>query len=83
MPASRARRTAGNASSSSGKNSQVLTCVQSTGGAVSGTRSGQARPSAIGISIVGGLAWTSVEPSTNSTIECTTLVGWTTTSIRS
>ncbi len=36
------------------------------------TRSGQARPSAIGISIVGGLAWTSVEPSTNSTIECTT-----------
>ena len=76
-------RTAGNASSSSGKNSQVLARVQSTGGAVSGTRSGQARPSAIGISIVGGLACTSVEPSTNSTIECTTRVGWTTTSIRS
>ena len=52
-------------------------------GAASGTRSGQARPSAIGISIVGGLACTSVEPSTNSTIECTTLVGCTTTSIRS
>ena len=33
--------------------------------------------------MVGGLAWTSVEPSTNSTIECTTLVGCTTTSIRS
>ena len=32
---------------------------------------------------MGGLAWASVEPSTNSTIECTTLVGCTTTSIRS
>ena len=50
---------------------------------VSGTRSGQARPSAIGISIVGGLACASVDPSVNSTIECTTLVGCTTTSIRS
>ena len=57
--------------------------VQSTGGAASGTRSGQARPSAMGIIMVGGLACTSVEPSTNSTIECTTLVGWTTTSMRS
>ena len=76
-------RTAGNASSSSGKNSHVCGLVQSTGGAVSGSRSGQARPSAIGISIVGGLAWASVEPSVNSTIECTTLVGCTTTSMRS
>ena len=33
--------------------------------------------------MVGGLAWTRVEPSTNSTIECTTLVGCTTTSMRS
>ena len=33
--------------------------------------------------MVGGLAWASVEPSVNSTIECTTLVGWTTTSMRS
>ena len=41
-------------------------------GAASGTRSGQARPSAIGISMVGGLACAIVEPSTNSTIECTT-----------
>ena len=40
-------------------------------------------PSAIGIIIVGGLACTRVEPSVNSTIECTTLVGCTTTSIRS
>ena len=31
----------------------------------------------------GGLAWASVEPSTNSTIECITDCGWTTTSIRS
>ena len=47
--------------------------------------SGRARsdPSAIGISMVGGLACAIVEPSTNSTIECTTLVGCTTTSIRS
>ncbi len=82
-PASRARRTAGNASSSSGKNSQVCALVQSTAGAVPGTRSGQARPRAIGISIVGGLACARVDPSVNSTIECTTLVGWTTTSIRS
>ncbi len=31
----------------------------------------------------GGLTWARVEPSTNSTIECTTDCGWTTTSIRS
>ena len=78
-----ASATAGNASSSRGKNSQVSGLVQSTAGAVSGTRSGQFSPRAIGISIVGGLAWTRVAPSTNSTIECTTLVGCTTTSIRS
>ena len=52
-------------------------------GAASGTRSGQPRPSAIGISIDGGDACASVEPSLNSTIECTTEVGCTTTSIRS
>ena len=48
-------------------------------------RAGRARPGprAIGISIVGGLACASVEPSVNSTIECTTLVGCTTTSMRS
>ena len=66
-----------------GRTPRSRAAVQSTGGAASGTRSGQERPSAIGISIVGGLACTSVEPSTNSTIECTTLVGCTTTSIRS
>ena len=33
--------------------------------------------------MVGGLAWRIVEPSTNSTIEWTSLVGWTTTSMRS
>ena len=82
-PAGRASETAGNASSSSGKNSQVPGVLQSKAGAASGTRSGQARPSAIGIIIVGGLAWRIVEPSTNSTIEWTSLVGWTTTSIRS
>jgi hypothetical protein len=66
---------------SSGKNSQVSGRDQSTGGATAGGRSGHARASAMGISMVGGLACTSVEPSTNSTIECTTLVGCTTTVI--
>ena len=50
---------------------------------MSATRSGQRGPSAIGMSIVGGLAWASVEPSMNSTIECTTTVGCTTTSMPS
>jgi hypothetical protein len=31
----------------------------------------------------GGLAWAMVEPSANSTIECTIDCGWTTTSMRS
>ncbi len=35
------------------------------------------------MSIEGGEAWARVEPSVNSTIECTTDWGWTTTSIRS
>ena len=52
-------------------------------GAASGTRSGQPRPSAIGSRMSGGLAWARVEPSVNSTIECTTDCGCTTTSIRS
>ena len=83
VPASRASRTAGNASSSRGKNSQACGRVQSTAGAASATRSGQPRPRAMGIIIDGGEAWASVEPSWNSTIECTTDVGCTTTSIRS
>ena len=37
----------------------------------------------MGSRMSGGLAWASVEPSTNSTMECTTDCGWTTTSIRS
>ena len=40
-------------------------------------------PSAIGSRMSGGLAWASVEPSTNSTIEWTTDCGCTTTSMRS
>ena len=66
-----------------GRTPRSARSVQSTAGAASGIRSGQVSPSAIGISMVGGLACTIVEPSTNSTIECTTLVGCTTTSIRS
>ena len=40
-----------------GRTPRSRALVQSTAGAASGTRSGQARPSAIGISIVGGEAW--------------------------
>ena len=82
-PTCRASETAGKASSSSGSNVQVCALVQSTAGAASGTRSGQASASAIGIRMSGGLAWASVEPSVNSTIECTTDCGCTTTSMRS
>ena len=49
--------------------------VQSTAGAASATRSGQASASAIGIRMSGGLAWASVEPSVNSTIEAHLLFG--------
>lgn len=57
--------------------------VQSHPGAASGTRSGQPRPSEIGIRMSGGLTWASVEPSVNSTIEWIYDCGWTTTSMRS
>ncbi|CAB4848572.1 unannotated protein [freshwater metagenome] len=55
--------------------------VQTEGGVAPGTRSGQARPSAMGRRISGGLTCASVEPSTNSTIEWITDCGCTTTSI--
>ena len=80
LAASRASATAGNASSSRGSNVQVAAVVQSRPGAASGTRSGHARPSAIGIRMSGGLAWMIVAPSENSTIECTIDCGCTTTS---
>lgn len=54
-----------------GKNSQVEAVVQSKAGAASGTRSGQPRPIAMGPRMSGGVAWASVEPSLNSTIEWT------------
>ena len=82
-PASRASATAGNASSSSGWNVQLCERVQSMAGPAPGTRSGQARPSAIGIRMSGGLAWAIVAPSVNSTIEWITDCRCTTTSIRS
>ena len=56
--------------------------VQSQAGATSGIRSGQPSASPIGNRMSGGEAWTMVEPSTNSTIECTIDCGCTTTSIR-
>ena len=83
VPACRASGTAGNASSSSGSKVQVCAAVQSTAGAAPGTRSGQPSASAIGMRMSGGLAWASVEPSVNSTIEWMTDCRCTTTSIRS
>lgn len=56
---------------SSGKNSQVDAVDQSKAGAASGTRPGQPRPMAMGPRMSGGVAWARVEPSVNSTIECT------------
>ena len=75
--------TAGNASSSSGSNSQVCAVVQSTGAAASATRSGQPSASAIGSRMSGGLHWAIVEPSRNSTIEWMTDCGCTMTSMSS
>ena len=77
----RASATAGKAASSSGSNVQVAAVDQSSPGAASGTRSGQARPSEIGSRMSGGDAWMMVAPSENSTIECTIDCGCTTTSI--
>ena len=45
------------------------------------TRCGQSRPSEIGSRMSGGEAWAMVDPSTNSTIECTIDCGCTTTSM--
>jgi hypothetical protein len=73
-PAAAAARpidTAGNASSSRGKNSQVAAVLQAHGVAIPATRSGQARASAIGSRMSGGLAWAMVAPSQNSTMEWT------------
>ena len=83
LPAARARRTAGNASSSRGSKVHVCALVQSHAGDASGTRSGHVSPRAIGSRMSGGLAWASVDPSTNSTIEWTTDWGCTITVIRS
>lgn len=83
VPTWRASPTDGKASVSSGKNSQVEALDQSKAGAASGTRSGQPRPMAMGPPMSGGVAWARVEPSVNSTMECTYDCGWTTTSMRS
>jgi hypothetical protein len=69
--ASRASATAGNAASSSGSKVHPVAADQSSPGAASGTRSGQARPSEIGSRMSGGEAWMMVAPSENSTIEWT------------
>lgn len=82
-PTCRASPTDGNASLSSGKNSQLDAFDQSKAGAASGTRWGQPRPMAIGPRMSGGVAWAIVDPSVNSTIEWTYDCGCTTTSMRS
>src|SRR5690606_34024508 len=82
-PAALASRTPGSASSSSGSNVQLCAASQRQGGAAPVSRSGQPRASAIGSFMSGGLAWASVEPSVNVTIECTIDCGCTTTSTRS
>src|SRR5690606_28519520 len=82
-PTCRARFTEGNASLSRGKNSQVDALLQSKTGAASGTLSGQPRPMAMGPRMSGGVAWASVDPSVNSTIEGTYDCGCTTTSMPS
>ncbi len=69
-PTSRAM-TAGKASSSSGRNCQLRADVQSMPVPTPGTRRGQASATAIGSRMSGALACTSMEPSTNSTIEWT------------
>src|SRR5581483_3961841 len=83
LPTCLARPTAGKACSSSGKNSQLAALVQSQAGAASATRCGQPMASAIGMRMSGGEACAMVEPSANSTMECTIDCGCTTTSIRS
>src|SRR5665648_904048 len=60
---------------------QVAATVQSHAGATAGNRSGQDRPRAIASRMSGGEAWAIVEPSLNSTIECTTDCGCTTTAM--
>ena len=70
-PAKRASRTAGKAASTSGANCQVLAYDQSSAGCTTGRRSGQARASAIGSRMSGGLAWARVAPSAKVTIEWT------------
>ncbi len=53
------------------------------GRAAPGTRCGQPMPRAMGSAMSGGEAWAMVEPSMNSTIECTIDCGCTTASMRS
>ena len=51
--------------------------------AAPGTRSGCPSATAIGSRMSGGLAWANVEPSANSTIECSTDCGCTITTMSS
>ncbi|CAH0327639.1 hypothetical protein SRABI128_06306 [Microbacterium sp. Bi128] len=71
------------ASSSSDSKVHCDAVVQSSGAPTPATRCGQSRPSEIGRRMSGGDACAIVDPSMNSTIECTMDCGCTTTSMRS
>ena len=65
------------------RTSRTSRVVQSSGRPTPPTRFGQSRPSEIGRRMSGGDAWAMVEPSMNSTMECTIDCGCTTTSMSS
>jgi hypothetical protein len=79
LPARRASSTAPKVSESNGSKVHEAAWVQSQPAAASGRRSGQVSPRAMGSRMSGGEAWAIVAPSQNSTMECTTDCGWTTT----
>ncbi len=82
-PASRAMRRAGKRASSGSRKSRRATAIRSGGAAGDGRRSGCVRAYWMGSRMSGVPSWAFNEPSMNWTAECTTLCGWTTTSIAS
>ena len=83
-PAATPSANAGNCSARTGSNVSGDSATGSNGGTpVSGTRSGCVSAYSTGSSMLGTPSCASTLPSTNSTNECTTLCGCTTTSMRS
>jgi hypothetical protein len=83
VPARRASSTAGKVAESSGSKVHAAAVVQSQGAAASGRRSGQVSAMPMGSRMSGGEACAMVEPSWNSTMECTIDCGWTVTMMSS